>query len=32
MKLTPDAEIQELPCVWSEENSFAKRIREPAAK
>jgi hypothetical protein len=32
MKLKPDAEIQELPCVWSEENSFAKRIREPAAK
>jgi hypothetical protein len=32
MKLKPDAEIQELPCVWSDENSFAKRIREPAAK
>ena len=25
------AELEELPCVWSEENSFAKRIREPAA-
>ena len=32
MKLKPNAEIQELPCVWSEENSFTKRIREPAAK
>ena len=31
MKLKPHAEIEELPCVWSEENSFAKRIREPAA-
>ena len=31
MKLKPKAEIEELPCVWSEENSFAKRIREPAA-
>lgn len=27
----PGAELGELPCVWSEENSFAKRIREPAA-
>ena len=31
MKRKPGAEIEELPCVWSEENSFAKRIREPAA-
>ena len=31
MKLKPNAEIQELPCVWSEENSFANRIRDPAA-
>jgi len=30
-KRRPGAEIAELPCVWSEENSFAKRIREPAA-
>lgn len=30
-KRKPGAEIEELPCVWSEENSFAKRIREPAA-
>jgi hypothetical protein len=30
-KRRPGAEIQELPCVWSEENAFAKRIREPAA-
>lgn len=28
----PGAELDELPCVWSEENSFAKRIREPAAR
>jgi len=31
MKLKPNEEIEELPCVWSEENSFLKRIREPAA-
>jgi len=31
MKLKPNAQIEELVCVWSEENSFAKRIREPAA-
>jgi len=31
MKLRPKAEMEELVCVWSEENSFAKRIREPAA-
>jgi hypothetical protein len=31
MKLRPNAEIEELPCVWSEENAFAKRVREPAA-
>jgi hypothetical protein len=31
LKLRPHAEIEELPCVWSEENAFAKRIREPAA-
>jgi hypothetical protein len=30
-KRRPGAEIAELPCVWSEENSFARRIREPAA-
>jgi hypothetical protein len=30
-KLRPGAEIEELVCVWSEENSFTKRIREPAA-
>jgi hypothetical protein len=30
-QLRPKAEIQELVCVWSEENSFAQRIREPAA-
>jgi hypothetical protein len=30
MKLRPNAEIEELVCVWSEENAFAKRIREPA--
>lgn len=30
-KLRPGAEIEELPCVWSQENDFAKRIREPAA-
>ena len=31
MKLRPNQEIEELPCVWSEENAFTKRIREPAA-
>ena len=31
MRLKPGAELVELPCVWSEENAFAKRIREPAA-
>lgn len=30
MKLRPGVEISELPCVWSDENSFTKRIREPA--
>jgi hypothetical protein len=30
-KLRPHGEIEEFPCVWSEENSFTKRIREPAA-
>jgi hypothetical protein len=30
-KLHANAEIEELPCVWSEENAFTKRIREPAA-
>ena len=30
-KLRPKAQIEELVCVWSEENAFAKRIREPAA-
>jgi len=30
LKLRPGVEIGELPCVWSEENSFTKRIREPA--
>ena len=32
MKLRPGVEISELPCVWSEENSFTKRIREPAVR
>jgi hypothetical protein len=32
MKLRPGLEINELPCVWSEENSFTKRIREPAVR
>ena len=31
MKLKPHEEIEEQPCVWSLENEFAKRIREPAA-
>jgi hypothetical protein len=30
MKLKPHEEIEEQPCVWSQENEFAKRIREPA--
>jgi hypothetical protein len=30
MKLKPNEEIEEQPCVWSQENAFAKRIREPA--
>jgi hypothetical protein len=30
-KLKTRVEIEELPCVWSEENAFTKRIREPAA-
>jgi hypothetical protein len=30
-KLRLHVEIEELPCVWSEENAFTKRIREPAA-
>jgi hypothetical protein len=30
MKLRPGGELSELPCVWSDENSFTKRIREPA--
>jgi hypothetical protein len=32
MKLKPHQEIEEQPCVWSLENEFAKRIREPAAR
>lgn len=32
MKLRPGVELNELPCVWSEENSFTKRIREPAVR
>src|SRR5207248_4381423 len=32
MKLRPGVQINELPCVWSEENSFTKRIREPAVR
>ena len=31
MKLEPGVEIPESLCVWSEENAFTKRIREPAA-
>ncbi len=31
MKLKPHGEIEEQTCVWSQENAFAKRIREPAA-
>lgn len=30
LKLRPGWEIPESVCVWSEENSFTKRIREPA--
>lgn len=30
MKVKQGSEIEELPCVWSDENSFTKRIREPA--
>jgi len=30
MKLKPHEQIEEQPCVWSQENEFAKRIREPA--
>jgi hypothetical protein len=30
LKLKPRAEIEELPCVWSQENEFAQRIRNPA--
>jgi hypothetical protein len=32
MRLKPHEEIEEQPCVWSLENDFAKRIREPAAR
>ena len=30
MKLRPGTEIPESPCVWSQENEFAERIRNPA--
>jgi hypothetical protein len=30
LKLKPHEEIEELPCVWSEENEFTQRIRNPA--
>jgi hypothetical protein len=30
MKLKPHEEIEEQPCVWSQENEFTQRIREPA--
>ena len=30
LKLHPNVEIEQFICAWSEENSFAKRIREPA--
>jgi hypothetical protein len=30
MKLKPHEEIEEQPCVWSQENEFAQRIRNPA--
>jgi hypothetical protein len=32
MKLKPKEEIDELVCVWSDEDSFARRVRQPAAK
>ena len=32
IKLRPGVELSELPCVWSDENSFTKRIREPAVR
>jgi hypothetical protein len=32
MKLKPHQEIEEQPCVWSQENAFAKRIRDPATQ
>jgi hypothetical protein len=31
MKLKPKEEIDELVCVWSDENAFARRVRDPAA-
>lgn len=31
MKRKLHEEIEELPCVWSQENEFTQRIREPAA-
>ena len=31
MKLRPKEELEELVCVWSDENAFTRRIREPAA-
>jgi hypothetical protein len=30
MKLKSAEEISEQPCVWSQENEFAQRIRNPA--
>jgi hypothetical protein len=30
LKLKPGGEISEYPCVWSEENEFTQRIRNPA--
>jgi hypothetical protein len=30
MKLKPHEEIEEQPCVWSQENEFTQRIRNPA--
>ena len=30
LKLKPREEISEQPCVWSQENEFAERIRNPA--
>ena len=32
LKLRPGVQLGELPCVWSDENSFTKRIREPAVR